>query len=126
VGGYAVRFHGCLRSTKDVDILVSNDGANAKRLCSALNGLIGAHPNLQPEEIEGRKRQINLSSHSYKFEVLTAADGVPFDEAYGRRCEAPCPGLTVPVISRQDLVAMKAAAGRPQDIEDVEKLQSIV
>ena len=126
VGGYAVRFHGRLRATKDVDVLVSNDCANAGRLCSALTSLIGPHPNLQPEKIEGRKGQINLTSYSYEFEILTAADGVPFDEAYDRRCEASYLNLLVPVISKDDLVAMKAAAGRPQDMDDVEKLLELV
>ena len=124
VGGYAVRFHGHLRSTTDVDVLVSNDRANAKRLCSALIALIGPHPKLRPEEIAGRKRQINLSSHCYEFEILTAADGVPFDQAYDRRCEASSSNLIVPVIAKDDLIDMKAAAGRAQDIDDVERLRN--
>jgi hypothetical protein len=126
VDGYAVRFHGRLRATKDVDVLVSNDCVNAERLCSALTSLTGPHPNLQPEKIEGRKCQINLTRYSYEFEILTAADGVPFDEAYDRRCEASYPGLCIPVISKDDLVAMKAAAARPQDIDDVEKLREAI
>ena len=122
VVGYAVRFHGYERGTKDVDVLVSNDGANAKRLCSALISLVRPHHSLQPEQIEDKKRQINLASYGYHFEILTEADGVPFDEAYGRRSVVHCLDLPVPVIAKGDLITMKDAAGRSQDKHDVKKL----
>ena len=124
VGGYAVRFHGHLRSTTDVDVLVSNDRANAKRLCSALIVLMGRHPKLRPEEFAGRKRQVRLFRYGYRFEILTAADGVPFEEVYERRCQASSSNLIVPVIAKDDLIDMKAAAGRAQDIDDVERLRN--
>jgi hypothetical protein len=125
VGGYAVRFHGHLRSTKDVDVLVSNDAENSVRLCDALIEIIGvALPNVRPEQIEGRKCQINFSDWGYPFEVLTAADGVDFREAYERRAIAHLGSVEVPVISKADLIAMKLNAGRPQDLEDVLKLKA--
>ena len=48
--------------------------------------------------------------------------GVDFDEAWPRRMEVDFDGLLVPFISRQDLIAAKRAAGRPQDLLDVELL----
>ena len=127
VGGYAVRFHGYTRAAKDVDVLMNNGAANSIRLCDALIQIIGvAHPNLTPNQIEGRKRQINFESWGYAFEVLTAADGVDFAAAYGRREAAHVGGLEVPVISKGDLVEMKRRAGRSQDLEDVRVLTAAV
>ena len=37
VGGYAVRFHGHLRRTTDLDVLTGNTGDDAIRLCNALD-----------------------------------------------------------------------------------------
>lgn len=125
VGGYAVRYHGVMRPAKDVDVLVKNDSANSARVCAALIAIIGtAHPNLTPDKIIGQKRQINFEVWGYAFEVLTAADGIDFSEAYDHRTVAQLPTLDVPVIERSALIVMKRNAGRPQDLEDVHALNS--
>jgi hypothetical protein len=126
VGGYAVRHHGHLRPAKDLDVLVSNSSLNSIRLCAALIELIGIdHPNLRPQQIEGRKRQINLTEWGHNFEVLTAADGVDFPAAYARRIMASVGGQLVPVIDKADLLAMKRRSSRSQDTEDVKALEAV-
>ena len=55
---------------------------------------------------------------------LQRTSGVDFDAAWQRRVDAAIEdGLTVPFISREDLLAAKIAAGRPQDIADAAALQ---
>lgn len=44
--------------------------------------------------------------------------GVPFDQYWKRREEVDFDGLKVVFISKQDLIASKRAAGRPQDLID--------
>jgi hypothetical protein len=56
------------------------------------------------------------------FDILTTIPGVEFDEAWPRRIEDvvdPAGGLKASFISREDLIAAKLAAGRPQDLADV-------
>ena len=126
VGGFAVRFHGHLRPTKDLDVLVSNNAENAVRLCRALTSLIGIqHQNLRPEQIEGRKRQINLNEWGHELEVLTAADGINFGHAYECRASTTIGLLDVPIISKRDLIVMKRRAARQQDIADANALEAL-
>ncbi len=57
-----------------------------------------------------------------RIEILTDIDGVTFAECRERATSAQFGELTVPVISREDLLANKRASGRPKDLVDVEEL----
>jgi hypothetical protein len=59
-------------------------------------------------------------------DILTAIPGVEFDTAWSRRVEAVFDeetNLRANVISREDLLAAKRAAGRRQDLADVEAIE---
>jgi hypothetical protein len=60
----------------------------------------------------------------YRIDLLTSITGVDFDDAWQRRTNAAMSGLTVPVLSRADLIVNKRAAGRPKDIADALWLES--
>ena len=49
-----------------------------------------------------------------------------FAAAYSRasRFEAG-PGITAPFLSREDLLSLKRAAGRPKDLLDIERLEAL-
>ena len=52
IGGVAANLHGTLRSTKDVDLLVPRDRANAEKLLAALSELpYGVARELDADEI---------------------------------------------------------------------------
>jgi hypothetical protein len=56
-------------------------------------------------------------------DILPRISGVDFEEAWQRRVDVAIDGsLSVPFISREDLLAAKLAAGRPQDLADVAAL----
>jgi hypothetical protein len=59
-------------------------------------------------------------------DILPEIAGVDFDRAWQRRVEAiidPQSGLSAFFISKEDLIAAKLAAGRPQDLADVAALR---
>jgi hypothetical protein len=59
-------------------------------------------------------------------DILPEIEGIDFDHAWQNRIEAvidPQSGLTASFISRDDLIAAKLAAGRPQDIADAAALR---
>ncbi|HVS75989.1 MAG TPA: hypothetical protein VHE11_03580 [Steroidobacteraceae bacterium] len=56
-------------------------------------------------------------------DILPNISGVDFDQAWRRRVEHPVEsGLNAWFISREDLLAAKLAAGRPQDLADASAL----
>ena len=59
-------------------------------------------------------------------DILPEIDGIDFDEAWKRRVTMsvdPAIGLVANVISAEDLITAKIAAGRPQDLADVDAVK---
>lgn len=57
--------------------------------------------------------------------MITEIDGVDFEGAWGRRLLKTFDGLSVGVISVDDLIVNKKATGRLQDLADIEALQKL-
>lgn len=65
-----------------------------------------------------------MGSPPVMVDLLPRISGVEFESAWQRRViVALNDRLSVPFISRADLLAAKLAAGRPQDLADVEALR---
>lgn len=121
IGGHAVQFHGHLRSTKDLDIFVDMSADNPAKVVSALKSLGFSGSDLSADRFSEPKKQTTLGR--YQTELLTSPDGPSFEDAYARRVIANEKGVSIPVVSRDDLLQQKRMLGRPQDIADVEALE---
>ena len=64
-----------------------------------------------------------MGSPPHRIEVLTEISGVRFDDAWPRREKHEIDGVRCNVIAKSDLVLNKRAAGRPQDLADVDVLE---
>ena len=122
IGGHAVQFHGYLRSAEDLDIFIDTFGDNPSRVVAALHYLGFSGADLSANQFSEPKKQIPLGN--YGTELLTSPDGPSFEEAYARRIVACENGISIPVVSREDLLQQKLKLGRPKDITDVEALQN--
>jgi hypothetical protein len=58
-----------------------------------------------------------------RIDVITSIDGVVFEAAWSARIQAPFADQIVPILSREDLIRNKRAAGREQDLLDVKWLE---
>ncbi len=138
VGGVAVNAHGFVRLTRDVDLVLHLEPANAAR---GLNALLQAGWRLAiPEKPEAfadaatRERWrteknmivLKLWSDEHRRTPIDIFIYEPFDFAaefaQAERLEV-CPGVLAPVVTLETLLKMKRAAGRPQDLTDIEELQ---
>lgn len=131
VGGVAVITQASPRFTKDLDICYAPEPANLQRLGSALVGL-GARLRGVEEDLpfvpDGRTllhtRMLTLTTPDGAIDLLADPDGSPGYAALRRNASrVDLDGLTVLVASIDDLIAMKRAAGRPQDLVDLESLE---
>jgi len=122
IGGIAAVLYGVPRATFDLDILIEATPENTQRLLDALleaglgtAGLTTA-ANLLAHEITIFKDRVRI-------DVQTATPGIDFDEAWKQREIMKYQGREILVVSRDDLIASKRAAGRERDIEDVRILE---
>lgn len=126
IGAYAVAVHAQPRATKDLDILVRADPENAKAVFAALAKFGAPLQGLTPADFEELGSFFRMGREPMGIDILTYIPGVEFDAAWSRRIEAvldeenDLPGA---VISREDLLAAKRAAGRQQDLADIEAIE---
>jgi predicted nucleotidyltransferase len=126
LGGHAVAFHGHPRATKDLDVLVRPEPANAARVYRAL-AAFGAP--LESFEVTERDfatydgvLQIGLPPR--RIDILNRADGITFDEAVADGASFDLDGRRIPVIGLEALLKNKRTAKRAQDLADVEALEA--
>ena len=133
VGGVAVVLHGHLRTTGDLDLVVELGPDNLGRALDALerSGFQPrppvplrsfADPDTRRSWIETKNLQVFSLWHPdlAGFEVdLFVEEPFDFDEAWQRRVMVELAGTIAPLVSLDDLLDLKKAAGRPRDLEDV-------
>ena len=139
VGGVAVVLHGYLRTTADLDLVIDLEAVNLTKAIDVLENA-GFHPRPPVPlralaDLEQRQRWIaekNLQVLSLwhpaipGFELdLFVKEPFVFDDAYGRASIARIDSSDVTVVSIDDLINMKRAAGRPRDQEDVQALLAL-
>ena len=126
VGGYAVIFYAQPRFTKDIDLFIKADPANAQATYAALAEFGVSLQGIRPEELADRSSFFRFGRDPHGFDILPDLPGVDFDAAWERRVEGvvdPDSGLSAFFISKDDLIAAKLASGRPQDLADVSAIQ---
>ncbi len=123
IGGYAVSFYDRPRYTKDLDLWVKSEPENLNRVYRALARFgAPAHvlhdlENLGPDEV------LWMGNPPVRVDILQNVDGVEYEPAFARHLQVEWHGVTVTMISLEDLIASKKAAGRPQDIVDAGNLE---
>lgn len=122
VGAHAVAFHAKPRYTKDLDLLVEPERANAERLLVALADFGFGGLRLVAEDFLTPGTVIQLGYPPNRVDLLTAITGVSFEEAWEGRVQGNYGGQPVWFIGKAALIRNKQAAGRPQDRIDVEWL----
>jgi hypothetical protein len=139
IGGIAVGVHGYVRATKDLDIVPDPEPANLARLAGLLGDINAEHVgvgDLSPEEFpfnpldpaqlaQGANFRLNTSLGP--LDIMQWVGGVNEDPAYS---ELARDAITVKFRDAQLLVcgldhlrAMKRAAGREQDLNDLRELE---
>ena len=126
IGAYAVAIHAQPRATKDLDILVKADPENAKAVFAALAEFGAPLEGLTAADFGEPGPFFRMGREPVAVDILTAIPGVEFDAAWPRRVEGVFDeetNLRANFISREDLLAAKRAAGRRQDLADIEAIE---
>jgi hypothetical protein len=124
VGGYAVALHGRPRYTKDLDIWVEPTPENAERMLRALEQFGFGSLNLRAADFLVPDQVIQLGVPPNRIDLLTTLVGVTFEACYAARQQTELSDVDVSFIDLENLKRNKRAAGRLQDLADVESLES--
>lgn len=133
IGGIAVYYQGYARFTKDLDIVYATNAANLERLGKVLIGL-GARLRGIEEDVPftpdartlKRTTILTLETPLGGIDLLVDPDGADSYEAMrGRADVIDLDDVEVRVVALDDLLSMKRAAGRPQDIADIDALLTV-
>jgi predicted nucleotidyltransferase len=123
LGGYAVIFYGYQRVTKDLDLLISTDPANAQKVAQTLQEFAGFTKQQASQGMFRTKGKVFVVGREpVRVDILTNASALDFDECYMRRKVVEWDGIKVPLISLDDLRTNKKASGRAKDLADLENL----
>jgi len=122
VGGFAVGHYGYPRATGDMDVWVGTNPPNADALARALVRFGFSPGSVDPASFAAPNRVIQMGVPPLRIDVLTSVSGLDFAAAYEKRELVEMDGVSVSVISLDDLKTNKSSAGRPKDQVDLEHL----
>ena len=125
VGAHALAHHARPRATKDLDLLIDPTPANARRVLNAIRDFFGGTElGYNVADLVDPEWHIQLGVAPVRIDLLTSLKGCPrFATLWRRRIRARFGGEHANFLSLPHLVKAKQAAGRPQDLADLEQLR---
>ena len=138
-GGVALVLHGVVRFTADLDLIVDLERENLKRFIDVMKGIgyqprmpVSAEDLLDPEKRIAWKQEKNMEVFSFfdQSQPMSLIDvfieeNIPFQEIGKDIVQVTAKGITIPVVSIPHLKRLKKISGRPQDLADIEALESM-
>ena len=124
VGAHSLALHGRPRYTGDLDILVRPTFENALMLVHILNEFGFAESGFKAADFLEAEQLIQLGRPPTRIDLLTSITGVSSEEAFATKVPAELDGIPVFVLGKDALIRNKRAVGRPQDLADLNVLES--
>ena len=114
------------RATKDLDIWIDPTQENAERVYAALARFGAPLEAFTPRDFTDPDCFFQIGV-TFRVDLITSMPaGLTFADAWERRRMGQLSGKEVPFISIEDLIAVKRAAARPQDLLDVRNLLDVL
>ncbi len=121
IGGYAVVYHGYVRSTNDIDIWIDIREDNIKKLIKVLDEF--GFSSLNIKETDFLPNQIiQLGYPPNRIDLITTPAGIEFETCYESKEQVSIDDIAVNIIDLENLIKAKKASNRTRDLADIEEL----
>jgi hypothetical protein len=123
-GALALAIHGVPRATTDIDLLVRRDDVEASLKVASARGFgVRALPMRFADGLEVRRSRKIDGAVMLTLDLLLVNENL--EAVWASRERVATERGSVWVVSRQGLIAMKAWAGREQDLADIRRLRDL-
>lgn len=123
VGAYALAAHGLIRATGDIDIWLRASPDNAWKVIRALANFGAPTSDFSEVDFTSPDIVLQIGVEPHRIDLITGIDGVEFDEATRSKVRVDVDGVELFVLSKEDLLKNKLAAGRDKDRGDIAWLE---
>lgn len=123
IGATAFPVHGYSRATLDIDIFIRPTAENVRQTRTALQDFGYDMTEAPAEEMLAKK--ILIRQYAVETDIHPFVKGVTFERIWKNKIAGAIGSSPAYFASLDDLIAMKKAAGRPRDKEDVRILIAI-
>jgi len=120
IGATAFPIHGYARATLDIDLFIRPTPENVCRVLAALRSFGYDVEDLTEEDL--LKKKILIRQYLVETDIHPFVAGITFEQVWANRVTGSYKNQRVYYASLGDLIAMKKAAGRPKDLEDLKVL----
>jgi predicted nucleotidyltransferase len=127
VGGIAMIRHGVVRATRDIDAVFEPTEENVDRIRELIDRWKATRPDGSPVRVDEIRadRTIHLATPHGDLDLLSdRIAGISFARLHERADVKRVDGVTAPICSLADLVALKRLAGRERDMADLADLEA--
>jgi hypothetical protein len=124
VGAYALGAYGYPRATGDIDIWVMVSSDNSEKVYKSLQQFGAPLSQIDKNTFTQKGIIFQIGVAPRRIDIITYIEAVEFEAAYQNRQEIKIDEISVPFISKADLIKNKSSTGREKDRLDAEQLQS--
>jgi len=123
IGATAFPVHGYARATLDIDIFIRPTKVNAERTREALRAFGYDVTDVKIEDL--LRKKLLIRQYVVETDIHPFVKGISFDRIWRNKVKAKFGNTYVYFASLEDLIRMKEAAARPQDLEDLKYLKRL-
>jgi predicted nucleotidyltransferase len=123
VGAYAMGAHGYPRATGDIDIWVESSVENSERVYRSMAAFGAPLHEIDETTFATPDVVFQIGVAPRRIDIITKISGVEFNDAYQQRQIVDIEGLSIPILSLDDLIKNKRATGRDKDRLDADQLE---
>jgi predicted nucleotidyltransferase len=120
IGATAMPVHGYVRASLDIDIFIRPERRNAERILEALIAFGYDMSDVSTDDLLQKK--LLIRQYEVETDIHPFVKGTSFEKIWDNKVEANFGETPVYFASLDDLIFMKKASNRPQDLQDLKYL----